>query len=123
MICAICVDNPADYMCVPCGHQSPSEIRTRNLLIPRGQPAPEDYAFASRCRCGCGECLAEVKRSTNECPICRAPIGSLQRVFQSGVVELEGPSSASQVRNFSPVGERAPESISDDEHFGGDMSA
>ena len=31
-------------------------------------------------------CNAQVVRSTNACPICRAPIASLQRVFQSGVV-------------------------------------
>ena len=63
MACTICMKRPADFLAVPCGHQ-----------------------------CGCGECLAEVKATTNECPICRAPITSLQRVFQSGLAEeLQAP--------------------------------
>ena len=50
--CAICLTEPADFLCSPCGHQ-----------------------------CGCEGCLKRVRN----CPICRAPIQNLQRVFKAGV--------------------------------------
>jgi len=54
--CAICFDEPADFLVVPCGHQ-----------------------------CGCEECLTAVKSHSGRCPICRGPVQSIQRVFQCGV--------------------------------------
>ena len=52
--CAICLDKPADYMCLPCGHQ-----------------------------CGCQDCLAQIGRTGNgSCPICRTRTNAVQRVFR-----------------------------------------
>eukprot|EP00929_Paragymnodinium_shiwhaense_P109168 TRINITY_DN75519_c0_g1_i1.p1 TRINITY_DN75519_c0_g1~~TRINITY_DN75519_c0_g1_i1.p1 ORF type:complete len:1140 (-),score=192.16 TRINITY_DN75519_c0_g1_i1:483-3902(-) len=56
--CAICFSAPADFLCVPCGHQ-----------------------------CGCEECLATVQRTSGLCPICRTPVTSLQQVFACGKTE------------------------------------
>jgi hypothetical protein len=50
--CTICMAKPADYLITPCGHQ-----------------------------CGCHGCLCSIKGSTGCCPICRAKIGTIQRVF------------------------------------------
>merc|ERR1719420_2631842 len=51
--CAICFDQPADFLVVPCGHQ-----------------------------CGCEDCLKAVQHTTGKCPICRVRIESIQRVFK-----------------------------------------
>lgn len=52
-ICAICLDQPADFLAVPCGHQ-----------------------------CACEECFKAVQETTQKCPICRAKVESIQRVFK-----------------------------------------
>eukprot|EP00746_Dinoflagellata_sp_MGD_P165323 gnl/MRDRNA2_/MRDRNA2_94526_c0_seq1.p1 gnl/MRDRNA2_/MRDRNA2_94526_c0~~gnl/MRDRNA2_/MRDRNA2_94526_c0_seq1.p1 ORF type:complete len:1049 (+),score=177.51 gnl/MRDRNA2_/MRDRNA2_94526_c0_seq1:88-3234(+) len=50
--CAICLDQPADFLAVPCGHQ-----------------------------CACEECFKAIQETTQKCPICRARVESIQRVF------------------------------------------
>ena len=66
--CAICLEAPADHLVTPCGH----------------------------C-CGCEACLTQVMSTSRKCPICRATIGAVQRVFRSGVdaedeaAQLPGP--------------------------------
>jgi interleukin-1 receptor-associated kinase 4 len=53
--CAICLDEPADHLVTPCGHQ-----------------------------CGCEGCLTEIQQSNMpNCPICRTRISTVQRVFNS----------------------------------------
>ena len=54
--CSICLDAPADFCCVPCGHQ-----------------------------CACQECLSEIKMATGKCPICRGQITNIMKVFKAGV--------------------------------------
>jgi len=58
--CSICLTEPADFLCAPCGHQ-----------------------------CGCEGCLTTVQRQGGRCPICRAPIQSLVRVFRVGEGDAE----------------------------------
>lgn len=53
--CSVCLTEPADFLCAPCGHQ-----------------------------CGCEGCLTTIQRQGGRCPICRAPIQSLVRVFRVG---------------------------------------
>ena len=57
--CAICLDAPAEYLVLPCGHQ-----------------------------CGCFECLTSLKNLDGDaaaCPICRTLIdGTIVKVFQAG---------------------------------------
>jgi len=55
MLCSVCVDAPADYIVVPCGHQ-----------------------------CGCETCLTSL-RATSGCPICRGSISNIIRVYKCGV--------------------------------------
>ena len=50
--CVICLDAPADFLVVPCGHQ-----------------------------CGCEDCLLTVQQASGSCPICRADMVAIQRVF------------------------------------------
>lgn len=52
-LCAICFDQPADFLSVPCGHQ-----------------------------CACEECFKAVQETTGKCPICRTRVESIQRVFK-----------------------------------------
>jgi hypothetical protein len=54
--CTICLDAPADYLVLPCGHQ-----------------------------CGCLRCLEAIASGLDPlCPICRAPLSGLVRVFAAG---------------------------------------
>jgi hypothetical protein len=54
-LCVICLTAPASHVCVPCGHQ-----------------------------CGCGECLEIVRLASRQCPLCRARIATVVRVFAAG---------------------------------------
>eukprot|EP00933_Yihiella_yeosuensis_P080097 TRINITY_DN93500_c0_g1_i1.p1 TRINITY_DN93500_c0_g1~~TRINITY_DN93500_c0_g1_i1.p1 ORF type:complete len:1048 (-),score=211.18 TRINITY_DN93500_c0_g1_i1:125-3268(-) len=63
--CAICFDEPADFLVVPCGHQ-----------------------------CGCEECLKAVQAHSGRCPICRNRVESIQRVFRCGRGSEEEAASA-----------------------------
>mmetsp|Transcript_98642 Transcript_98642/g.318094 ORF Transcript_98642/g.318094 Transcript_98642/m.318094 type:complete len:1066 (-) Transcript_98642:431-3628(-) len=54
--CAICYEELANFLVVPCGHQ-----------------------------CGCEECLTAVQHRSGRCPICRAPVQAIQRVFRCGI--------------------------------------
>jgi adenylate kinase len=51
--CVICMDQPADFLVAPCGHQ-----------------------------CACEDCLKAVQETTGKCPICRSRVESIQRVFK-----------------------------------------
>ena len=51
--CVVCLEDEADFLCLPCGHQ-----------------------------CGCNDCLVQIRAGTNQCPMCRGAIGGLQRVFR-----------------------------------------
>ncbi|CAE8597663.1 unnamed protein product [Polarella glacialis] len=53
--CSICFDEPANFLVIPCGHQ-----------------------------CGCEECLTAVQKHSGRCPICRASVTAIQRVFRCG---------------------------------------
>jgi len=54
--CVICMDAPANYLVLPCGHQ-----------------------------CGCQPCLNAVARGPHpQCPICRTPLTGSVRVFAAG---------------------------------------
>ena len=85
-LCAICLSAPADHLVVPCGHQ-----------------------------CGCGSCLARVAASGGGCPICRAPLTAVQRVYRSGAedgggggaAELAVPPEIGELLERAQVGERA----------------
>ena len=57
-LCVICMSNVADYLVLPCGHQ-----------------------------CGCESCLTVLRNNKADCPICRAKISNLVKVFRSGIVE------------------------------------
>lgn len=57
-LCVICMSNAADYLVLPCGHQ-----------------------------CGCESCLTVLKNNKADCPICRAKISNLVKVFRTGIVE------------------------------------
>ena len=57
-LCVVCMDEEADGVVLPCGHL-----------------------------CGCEPCLNTLLNSGAKCPICRAHINSVVKVFQSGVVE------------------------------------
>jgi hypothetical protein len=50
--CAVCLDQPAEAVCVPCGHVA-----------------------------GCMECLTEIKRKGMGCPICRMPIKEVVKIY------------------------------------------
>lgn len=52
-VCAVCFTNPKNSVCVPCGHMA----------------------------C-CIECLEEIRKNNNECPVCRAQIREVVKVFQ-----------------------------------------
>eukprot|EP00271_Cylindrocystis_brebissonii_P000475 TRINITY_DN1057_c0_g1_i1.p1 TRINITY_DN1057_c0_g1~~TRINITY_DN1057_c0_g1_i1.p1 ORF type:complete len:604 (+),score=85.97 TRINITY_DN1057_c0_g1_i1:174-1985(+) len=52
-LCPICMDNPPEGACVPCGHLA-----------------------------GCMECLQAVQERGSGCPVCRAPIREVIRVYQ-----------------------------------------
>jgi len=55
--CAICMDSPANFLVIPCGHQ-----------------------------CGCETCLSEISAQNNaKCPICRKKMDSFVQVFKSGL--------------------------------------
>jgi hypothetical protein len=71
--CMICMSEAANFLVVPCGHQ-----------------------------CGCEDCLTQVVRTTNRCPICRTSISRLQRVFAAGMA------SESPGVQMHPLG-RSPE--------------
>ena len=58
--CAVCMDNPADFLVVPCGHQ-----------------------------CGCETCLTAIQNTSGDCPICRKPIAGLVRVYPCGIMEQD----------------------------------
>ena len=54
--CAVCLTEPANFLCSPCGHQ-----------------------------CGCEACLRQVQATGgSKCPICRVPFSAIQRVYQAG---------------------------------------
>ena len=57
-LCVVCIDKEADGVVLPCGHL-----------------------------CGCEPCLKMLLNSGAKCPICRAHMNSVVKVFQSGVVE------------------------------------
>lgn len=57
-LCVVCMDEEADGVVLPCGHL-----------------------------CGCEACLKMLLNSGANCPICRAHMNSVVKVFQSGVVE------------------------------------
>lgn len=54
-LCSVCLDSPADFLVIPCGHQ-----------------------------CACEDCLKKIQASSGDCPICRVNITSIQRVFKCG---------------------------------------
>jgi adenylate kinase len=54
--CTICLDQPGNYLCLPCGHQ-----------------------------CGCADFLNQVRATSNKCPICRQSLTGIQRVFAQHV--------------------------------------
>ena len=56
-LCVICMDEEANAVVLPCGHL-----------------------------CGCESCLNTLLNSGADCPICRAHMNSIVKVFQSGVV-------------------------------------
>lgn len=68
--CTICLDNEATHLVVPCGHQ-----------------------------CGCEECLLDVQQASGQCPICRAMITSIQRVYN--VASPASPAADSPVDQHS----------------------
>ncbi|KAL0718903.1 hypothetical protein Bca4012_068226 [Brassica carinata] len=51
--CSICLDAPSDAVCVPCGHVS-----------------------------GCMSCLTEIKSMNYGCPVCRAKIDQIVRLYR-----------------------------------------
>jgi hypothetical protein len=51
--CKVCFDKEADHLCMPCGHM-----------------------------CCCRDCLEAVRRGGGLCPICRARITAIQRVYR-----------------------------------------
>ncbi|KAF3489045.1 hypothetical protein F2Q69_00053698 [Brassica cretica] len=51
--CLICMDAPSDGICVPCGHVA-----------------------------GCMSCLTQIKSHASECPICRANIHQVMKVYR-----------------------------------------
>lgn len=51
--CVVCWDAPAQAVCIPCGHLA-----------------------------GCMECLSEIKEKSWGCPVCRAPLQQVVKVFQ-----------------------------------------
>jgi len=57
-LCVVCMDKEADGVVLPCGHL-----------------------------CGCEPCLKTLLNSGSNCPICRAHMHSVVKVFQSGVME------------------------------------
>ncbi|CAF4516800.1 unnamed protein product, partial [Didymodactylos carnosus] len=57
-LCVVCMDEEADEVVLPCGHL-----------------------------CGCEPCLQMLLNNGAKCPICRAHMNSVVKVFQSGVVE------------------------------------
>lgn len=57
-LCAICLEAPAAYLVIPCGHQ-----------------------------CGCLYCLEALRSTGGGCPICRGDMSSIIKVFQAGYVE------------------------------------
>ena len=57
-LCIVCMDEEADGVVLPCGHL-----------------------------CGCEPCLKMLLNSGAKCPICRAHMNSVVKVFQSGIVE------------------------------------
>ena len=59
-LCVVCMDDEADGVILPCGHL-----------------------------CGCEPCLQILLNSEPKCPICRARMNSVVKVFQSGVVEAD----------------------------------
>jgi len=72
--CAICYDEPANFLYVPCGHQ-----------------------------CGCEECLSAVQRHTGRCPICRSPVQTIQRVFQCGLGSQDHPGVHGKAQDSIPL--------------------
>ena len=66
--CVVCMSNPSDFLIVPCGH-----------------------------KCGCEECLTNIKNRGGECPICRTNITDIVKVFNSGVVEDNAPTNDEDV--------------------------
>lgn len=62
-LCSICFEQPANYAAVPCGH-----------------------------KCGCGECFRNIMERGGRCPICRADIERVIRVY-----ETEAPNYAAAV--------------------------
>ena len=82
--CVICLDAPADFLVVPCGHQ-----------------------------CGCEDCLLVVQQDSGRCPICRADIVAIQRVFAAsakGVRSDDGDVNAA-ASGLGSAGEAAAESV------------
>lgn len=59
-LCVVCMDEEANGVVLPCGHL-----------------------------CGCEPCLQILLNSEATCPICRAHMNSVVKVFQSGVVETD----------------------------------
>eukprot|EP00246_Nothoceros_aenigmaticus_P002899 TRINITY_DN13813_c0_g1_i2.p1 TRINITY_DN13813_c0_g1~~TRINITY_DN13813_c0_g1_i2.p1 ORF type:complete len:565 (-),score=70.18 TRINITY_DN13813_c0_g1_i2:683-2377(-) len=51
--CVVCWDAPAQGVCIPCGHLA-----------------------------GCMDCLLEIKEKSWGCPVCRAPLNQIVKVFQ-----------------------------------------
>lgn len=58
LLCVVCMDTEADGVVLPCGHL-----------------------------CGCEPCLKILLNSEARCPICRAHMNSVVKVFQSGVID------------------------------------
>jgi adenylate kinase len=74
-LCAICFEQPADFLVVPCGHQ-----------------------------CGCEDCLKAVQSHSGRCPICRNQVESIQRVFRCGRGSEETVASKAADSHSKPVG-------------------
>jgi hypothetical protein len=67
-LCSICFEQPANYAAVPCGH-----------------------------KCGCAECFRNVMDRGGRCPICRADIDCVVRIY-----ETEAPNYAAAVAKTIP---------------------
>ena len=80
--CAVCLDEPADHLVAPCGHQ-----------------------------CGCEPCLTRVKQSGGSCPICRSTISSIVKVYPAGMATADSNAAAPSARMTS-MAERPRASMS-----------
>jgi len=72
--CTICLDQPAEYAIIPCGHQ-----------------------------CGCRVCLFQLKQSNASCPICRGRIERVQKVFATHNVVIHEPKPAISAIHGAPA--------------------